>query len=133
MKKKIFYLWVLLLMIVGGVNGAWASEVYTVTSDGVYINTSTGTATFATSTNYQATSSISMYIGSGWNITGGEIVGTAFATNSSGDYTYNNNALPTSGAYITFTPSTNGTFTFKGVKKTGETNIWLFNPRVVHL
>lgn len=97
----------------------WADEVYTVTSDGTTINTSTGTATFTTSTTYQATEHVQLYVGSAWTISSGKITGTALPTNGNGTYSYSNYLLPTGGAYLTVTPSQNGTLVLNGSKNSG--------------
>lgn len=118
MKTKLKFLWVLLALLVGG-NTSWGSEVYTVTSDGTTINTSTGTATFTTSTTYQATEHVQLYVGSAWTISSGKITGTALPTNGNGTYSYSNYLLPTGGAYLTVTPSQNGTLVLNGSKNSG--------------
>lgn len=121
MKTKLKFLWVLLTLLVGGVNGAWADEVYTVTYDGTTVNTSTGTATFTTSTTYQATEHVQLYVGSGWGISSNKITGTALPTNGNGTYDNQNNyLLPTSGSYLKITPSQNGSITVNGNKNSGS-------------
>lgn len=120
MTTKLKFLWVLLALMVGGVNGVWANEVYIVTSDGTSVNTSTGTTTFMTATTYQATEHVQLYIGSAWNISSGKISGTAQPANGNG--TYNNESnyfLPTSGSYLIITPSQNGSITVNGSKNSG--------------
>ncbi len=118
MIKKILFLLTFLLTTLGG-GKLWA-ENYTVTDDGVYVNTSTGTSAFAAGTTYQATSNISMYIGSsGWTISSGNkyITGSdAPKYYNDTNWNYNSGGFPTKGAYLTFTPSVNGRFTLRGTK-----------------
>jgi len=109
----------LLLLCLSGGGSLWADEVYTVTSDGSTINTTSGTTTFAAGDTYQATEHVSMYVGSGWNIESGKITGSALPQNGNGNYSYNNYLLPTSGAYLILTPSQNGSITLNATKNSG--------------
>lgn len=109
----------LLLLCLSGGGNLWADEVYTVTSDGSTINTTSGATTFAAGDTYQATEHVSMYVGSGWNIESGKITGSALPQNGNGDYDYSNYLLPTSGAYLILTPSQNGSITLNATKNSG--------------
>lgn len=98
----------------------WADEVYTVTSDGKTINTTSGATTFTTATEYQATTSVKLYVGSAWNISSGKITATAQAQISGSNYNYETNYnVPTSGGYLIFTPSKNGRLVVNGNKNSG--------------
>ena len=109
----------LLLLCLSGGGSLWADEVYTVTSNGSTINTTSGATTFAAGATYQATEHVSMYVGSGWNIESGKITGSALPQNGNGNYSYNNYLLPTSGAYLILTPSQNGSITLNATKNSG--------------
>lgn len=109
----------LLLLCLSGAGSLWADEVYTVTSDGSTINTTSGTTTFAADATYQATEHVSMYVGSGWKIESEKITGSALPQNGNGNYNYSNYLLPTSGAYLILTPSQNGSITLNATKNLG--------------
>lgn len=109
----------LLLLCLSGAGSLWADEVYTVTSDGSTINTTSGTTTFAADATYQATEHVSMYVGSGWKIESEKITGNALPKHGNVNYDYNNYLLPTSGAYLILTPSQNGRITLNATKNSG--------------
>ena len=121
--KRLLSIFMLLTIIGGG--KLWAAETYTITSDGSTVNTSTGTKSFATETTYQATEHVQLYISDSWEISSGKITGTALPANGNGTYSYSNYLLPTSGAYLTITPSQNGTLVLNGSKNSGG-NKYLF-------
>ncbi len=106
MKTKLRFLFVVLTMLWWGANFAWGVETYTVSN----INTST---------TYQATEHVQLYIGSGWNIESEKITGNSKAQNGNGEYTSTNYLLPTSGAYLILTPSQNGSMELQGSKNSG--------------
>lgn len=109
----------LLLLCLSGGGKLWAQENYTVTSDGTTINTTTGATTFTTATEYQATTSVKLFVGSAWNISSGKITGSDLPQNGNGNYSYSNYLLPTSGAYLILTPSQNGSITLNATKNSG--------------
>lgn len=134
MNTKLKSFFVLLSVMLGGVSSVWAKEVYTVTSDGSTINTTSGTASFAQSASYQATASVSIYVGSGWNIGTGALTGSSAATyvSSGSDIPWtkdndndNTSNLPDKGAYLTFTASQSGKLTINGTKNGKSGNKYL--------
>lgn len=112
----------LLLLCVCGSNNVWASEEYLPVQNGELVTTS-GTVALELSTTaqtIQATTHVQVTYGKGgWTVNGSKVTGSALASNGSGEYSYNNYACPTSGAYIVLTPSASGTIEVRGIKEGG--------------